>query len=106
MQEPLVEFSSLLSSQDEEFLSLPLHPLQGEISADHLRKALEEELVTRVNDVGVNIQHLQEHPHAVSMLHYVCGLGPRKAAAILKVFYLVNVAAIFETNFNLQHFLT
>ena len=85
MQEPLVEYASLLSSQDDEILSLPLHPLQGEISPDHFKKALEEELVTRINDVGVDIHHLQEHPHTVSTLHYVCGLGPRKAAAILKV---------------------
>ena len=85
MQEPLVEYCSLVSSLDDEVFSLPLHPLQGELPPEHLKKSLEEELVTRVNDMGVDIQHIQEHSYAVSMLHYVCGLGPRKAAAILKV---------------------
>ena len=84
-QEPLQEFAALLSSQDDEVLALQLHPLQGELSSDQLKALLEEEVVTRVNDVGVDIHHLQEHQYAVSMLHYVCGLGPRKAAAILKV---------------------
>ncbi len=84
-QEPLQEFAALLSSQDDEVLALQLNPLQGELSSDQLKSALEDELVTRVNDVGVDIHYLQEHPHAVGMLYYICGLGPRKAAAILKV---------------------
>lgn len=84
MQEPLQEFAALLSSQDDEVLSLQLHPLQGQLPSDRLKAVLEEEMVTRVNDVGVDIHYLQEHPHAVNMLYYVCGLGPRKASAILK----------------------
>ncbi len=85
MQDPLQEFAPLCSSQDNEILSLKLHPLQGELSSDQLKTFLEEELVIRVNDVGIDIGFLQEHPHAVGMLQYACGLGPRKAAAILKV---------------------
>ena len=84
-QEPIQEFAALANSQDDEILSLKMHPLQGELSADQLKSLLEEELVTRINDIGVDIHFLQEHPHAVGMLQYVCGLGPRKAAAILKV---------------------
>lgn len=84
-QEPLQEFAPLASSPDDEILALQMHPLQKELSSDTLRAYLEEELVTRVNDVGVDVHYLQEHPHAVGMLQFVCGLGPRKAAAILKV---------------------
>ena len=84
-QEPLQEFAALASSPDDEILALRLHPLQAELVSDRLKGFLEEELVTRVNDKGVDVHYLQEHPHAVGMLQYVCGLGPRKAAAILKV---------------------
>ena len=52
---------------------------------DHLRSALEVELVTKVNQVGVDVNFCLEHPHAVGMLNFVCGLGPRKSAALLKV---------------------
>ena len=52
---------------------------------DQLRSALEVELVTKVNQVGVDVNFCLEHPHAVGMLNFVCGLGPRKAAALLKV---------------------
>ena len=85
LQEPLQEFVALASSQDDEILSLRLHPLQGELPSDRLKLFLEEELVTRVNDFGVDVHYLQEHPHAVGLLQYACGLGPRKATAILKV---------------------
>lgn len=85
MQEPLQEFATLASSPDDEILALRLHPLQSELSADVLKRHLEEEVVTRVNDMGVDVHFLQEHAHVQGMLQYVCGLGPRKAAAILKV---------------------
>ena len=85
MQEPLQEFATLASSPDDEILALRLHPLQSELSADILKQHLEEEVVTRVNDMGVDVHYLQEHTHVQGMLQYVCGLGPRKAAAILKV---------------------
>ena len=41
--------------------------------------------MTRINDMGVDVHYMQEHPHALGMLQYACGLGPRKAAAIIKV---------------------
>ena len=58
--------------------------LQSALDPDELRACLEVELVTRVNDVGVDVNFCLEHPHAVSMLPYVCGLGPRKAMSLLK----------------------
>lgn len=41
--------------------------------------------MTVVNEVGVDPNRLLEHPHTVSLLQFVCGLGPRKATSLLKV---------------------
>ena len=84
-QEPLHEFTALASSPDDELFALKMHPLQDCLSKEKLRESLELELVTRVNDVGVDVNFALNYPYASSMLNYVCGLGPRKAAALLKV---------------------
>ena len=89
MQEPLHEFTALSSSPDDEIFALKMHPLQDSLSKERLKESLELELVTRVNDVGVDVNFALNYPHAASMLNYVCGLGPRKAAALLKVNNLV-----------------
>ena len=85
MQEPIHEFSALMNSDEEEIFALRIHPLQDALPKDKLKTLLEIELVTRVNDVGVDVHFLMEHPHASDTLTYICGLGPRKAAALLKV---------------------
>ena len=84
-QEPLHEFTALFASPDNEFLSLHLHSLQGSLPVDKLKWMLEIEIVNRVNDVGVDVNFAMEHPHTAPMLQYVCGLGPRKAPALIKV---------------------
>ncbi|CAI8018492.1 Transcription elongation factor SPT6 [Geodia barretti] len=84
-QEPLLEFSSLACAEDDELLSLKMDPLQSSLDTDDLRSCLELELVTRVNDVGVDINFCLENPHGVGMLPFVCGLGPRKAMFLLKI---------------------
>ena len=85
MQEPLHEFTALASSPDDEIFALKMDPLQDSVPKEKLRDGLELELVTRVNDVGVDVNFALNFPHASNMLNYVCGLGPRKAAALLKV---------------------
>ena len=62
-----------------------MDPLQSALDSDELRACLELELVTRVNDVGVDVNFCLEHPHGVGMLPFICGLGPRKAMFLLKV---------------------
>ena len=52
---------------------------------ENLKHALEIELVSKVNEVGVDINFCMEHSHTESMLSYLCGFGPRKANALLKV---------------------
>ena len=46
------------------------------------------EFVNRVNEVGVEINHVLSFPYNAPLLQFVCGLGPRKAAQLIKVFYL------------------
>lgn len=69
--------------------------LQDTLSKDQLKLALEMELVSRVNDVGVDINYCLEHPHIAPLASFVCGLGPRKAAALMKVWtYCHNVVMV------------
>lgn len=68
-----------------------MDPLQSALDSDDLQTCLELELVTRVNDVGVDVNFCLENPHGVSMLPFVCGLGPRKAMFLLKVCAIVLV---------------
>ncbi|XP_019848744.1 PREDICTED: transcription elongation factor SPT6-like [Amphimedon queenslandica] len=91
VQEPLYEFTSLLSSHDEEYLSLILHPLQRSLSVEDLKKGLEVELVNKVNSIGVDINFCIEHSHAEHMLPYVAGFGPRKSTGLLKLLRQENI---------------
>lgn len=43
------------------------------------------EFVNVVNEVGVDVNDALAHPYTAGLLQFVCGLGPRKAAFILKV---------------------
>lgn len=47
--------------------------------------ALYCEFINRVNEVGVDVNRAIAHPHTQSLVQYVCGLGPRKGAHLLKV---------------------
>ena len=85
LQDPLTEFTALANAENDELLALQMELLQSSLDPDELRACLEIELVTRVNDVGVDVNFCLEHPHAIGMLAYVCGLGPRKALFLLKV---------------------
>lgn len=85
MQEPLHAFTSLFSSPDNEFLALNLHAHQNVFPVDQLKSTLELEIVNRVNDLGVDLNFVMEHPHTMHLLQYVCGLGTRKAPALIKV---------------------
>lgn len=60
-------------------------PSQEAANKEQLKLALEMELVTRINDVGVDINYCLDHPHMAAVASFVCGLGPRKAAALMKV---------------------
>ncbi len=52
---------------------------------EELLLALTLEFINRVNEVGVDINRCLEQVQTLPMLQFVCGLGPRKAAQLVKV---------------------
>lgn len=84
LQDPLVEFSQLCTP-DEEILCLRYHPLQDQLSKEELLENLYLEFVNRVNEVGVDINKAVQQAYSGNLLQFVCGLGPRKGAALIKV---------------------
>lgn len=52
---------------------------------EELLELLYLEFVNRVNEVGVDVNRCITHPHAASLIQFVCGLGPRKGFHLLKV---------------------
>lgn len=73
-----VRLSSALASP-------PLPFLQDHVVKEDLLNALYCEFINRVNEVGVDVNRAIAHPYTQSLVQYVCGLGPRKGAHLLKV---------------------
>lgn len=88
-QDPLVEFSQLCTA-DEELLSLRYHSLQEQLGREELLDALYLEFVNRTNEVGVDINLAVQQNHCSHLVQFVCGLGPRKGQALLKVLKQTN----------------
>ena len=84
IQDPLVEFAQVCSS-DEDILCLKLHPLQENVEKEELLSALHCEFINRVNEVGVDVNRAIARPYTQSLVHDVCGLGPRKGSHLLKI---------------------
>lgn len=84
MQDPLIEFSQLCTS-DEEILCLRYHPLQDQLLREELLEALYLEFVNRTNEVGVDINLAVQQAYTSNLVQFVCGLGPRKGQALLKL---------------------
>ncbi|XP_029922869.1 transcription elongation factor SPT6 [Myripristis murdjan] len=84
IQDPLVEYAQVCSS-DEDILCLKLHPLQDNVGKEDLLNALQCEFINRVNEVGVDVNRAMAHPYTQSLVQYICGLGPRKGAHLLKI---------------------
>lgn len=57
---------------------------QEHVVKEDLLSALYCEFINRVNEVGVDVNRAISHPHTQSLVQYVCGLGPRKGAHLLK----------------------
>lgn len=81
--DPLIEFSQLCTP-DEEILCLKYHPLQQYLPTEELLEALYLEFVNRVNEVGVDLNRCILFPHVSLIVQFVCGLGPRKSASLLR----------------------
>lgn len=89
-KDPLIEYANLWMSTDAtgnfgyEVLYLNLHPLQRMVSGVKSRvlKQLEKCVVNAVCDIGVDLNEICRHDHAVTLLAFVAGLGLRKAQAL------------------------
>ncbi|ODN05104.1 Transcription elongation factor SPT6 [Orchesella cincta] len=82
--DPLLEFTQLCNT-DEEILCMRFHPLQDHVPKEELLEHLYLEFVNRTNEVGVDLNRSLSYPHTSSVVQFTCGLGPRKATALLKI---------------------
>ncbi|KAJ5910219.1 Transcription elongation factor Spt6 [Penicillium tannophilum] len=81
LQSPLKEYASL----GRDIVSIQFKPGQQLVSQELLLKQLETALVDMVNLVGVDLNEAVHDSLTANLLPYVCGLGPRKAAHLLKI---------------------
>ena len=86
MQDPLVEYAGL----GRDLTSIIFSPGQQLIPQERILKQLETVLVDYVNMCGVDINEAVADIPTANLLPYVAGLGPRKAAHLLKVVNLNN----------------
>ena len=83
LQDPLIEFSQLCNA-DDELMSLRFHPFQELVNPMELQNGLYTEFVNRTNEVGVDLNRAVAFPYTQNLVQFVCGLGPRKANALIK----------------------
>ncbi|OQD76980.1 hypothetical protein PENDEC_c003G01401 [Penicillium decumbens] len=81
LQSPLKEYASL----GRDIVSIQFKPGQQLVSQELLLKQLETALVDMVNLVGVDLNEAVTDTLTANLLPYVGGLGPRKAAHLLKI---------------------
>ncbi|CAH1761031.1 6375_t:CDS:10 [Entrophospora sp. SA101] len=81
IQDPLNAYASL----GELLADISHHPLQKLLPKEKALQGLERALINIISQVGVNINDAIRNPYKAEMLKYVCGLGPRKVDALLKI---------------------
>lgn len=81
LQNPLKEYAAM----GKDIISIAFHPCQQLLPEDRLRRALDSAMVDLVNLCGVDINEALADPYTANLLPYVCGLGPRKATAVMKI---------------------
>ncbi|XP_065088333.1 transcription elongation factor SPT6 isoform X1 [Ochlerotatus camptorhynchus] len=89
IQDPLVEFSQLCNA-DEEILCLRYHMLQDQLCKEELLESLYLEFINRTNEVGVDINLTVQNSITLNLVQFICGLGPRKGQALIKVLKQTN----------------
>ncbi|RKP07054.1 SH2 domain-containing protein [Thamnocephalis sphaerospora] len=103
-QRPIEEYCAL---EDTDLLALKWHPLQDLISKEKLHQALTRCLCEAVSQTGVDLNRAAEGGAHACMLPFVCGLGPRKAKALLrKVEGLASAAMSVRSDLLVQYVLT
>lgn len=81
LQSPLKEYASL----GRDIISITFDPAQRFVPQEKIVKALETAIVDMVNLCGVEINDAVGDLYTANLLPYVAGLGPRKAAQLIKV---------------------
>lgn len=81
MQDPLKEYAAL----GRDLISISFVPGQQLLPQGRVLKVLETVLVDYVNMCGVDLNEAVSDMALANLLPYVAGLGPRKAAQLLKV---------------------
>ena len=81
LQNPMKEYASL----GRDIISISFHPNQHYVPQEKLMKNLETAMVDMVNLCGVEINEAVSDLYTANLLPYICGLGPRKAAQLIKV---------------------
>ncbi|KAL4447813.1 hypothetical protein ABPG75_005032 [Micractinium tetrahymenae] len=81
--DPLALLASLCG-RGKEVLSLQLHPLQAQVPEDERLGMVERMLVTATSQVGVDLNAVVSSTWQSATLQFTPGLGPRKAAALLR----------------------
>lgn len=89
LRDPLVEFSQLCSA-DEEILCLRYHTLQDQLSKEELADIVYTEFINQTNEVGVDINLAVQNPLTMNLVQFICGLGPRKGQALIKILKQTN----------------
>jgi transcription elongation factor SPT6 len=84
LQDPLLEYAAL----GRDLVSISFSPAQYLLPQDRVLRQLETVLVDIVNLVGVNLNDAVQDMSIANLLPYVSGLGPRKAAYMLKIINL------------------
>lgn len=89
LQDPLVEYSQLCTP-DDEILCLRYHTLQEQLDKNELLENLYLEFINRTNEVGVDINLAVQNPLTLNLVQFICGLGPRKGLALIKILKQTN----------------
>ena len=84
LQNPLKEYASL----GRDIISISFDSAQRFVPQEKIVKALETSMVDMVNLCGVDVNEAVTDTYTANLLPYVCGLGPRKAAQLIKVINL------------------
>lgn len=80
LQNPMKEYAAL----GKDIVSISFHPCQKYLPHEKIIKQLETAMADMVNLCGVDINEAMSDSYTANLLPYICGLGPRKASALLK----------------------
>ena len=84
LQAPMKEYASL----GRDIISITFDPAQRYVPQEKILKALETAMVDMVNLCGVEVNDAVSDLYTANLLPYICGLGYRKAAQLIKVINL------------------